>query len=180
MKIRILLLISSTFLLVSCKKEIIKPKFEYNKKANELIEYIIYQENLDCLLEMPKKSMIEIDTLESPTFQYVNFYIKRLSLKNKKELDSLNKLSENFVLDENILLKRNIKIINRDSLRILNKDVNFQTKICEDLKYILKPIFNKEFTIAIIEYGYTGMCLSNSKTIYVYKNKKWNKIKDEY
>lgn len=180
MKIRILLLISLTFLLVSCKKEIIKSKFEYNEKANELIEYIISQENLDCLLEIPKKSMIEIDTLESPKFQYVNFYTKKLSIKNKKELDSLNKLSENFVFDENILLKRNIKIINRDSLRILNKDLNFQTKICKDLKYIVKPIFNKEYTIAIIDYGYTGMCLSNLKTIYVYKNKKWNRIKDEY
>ena len=173
---RILILyVGTIFMLFSCKSETEKPKAEYNQKANELIEQLISEGNCECILEIPEESMIELDTLESPKFEYENFYIKKLSLKNKKELDSLNNLSKKFVLDTKILKRSNIKIIKRDSLRILNRDINFYTKTCKNLKYLIKPIFNKEFNIAVIDYGESGMCLKFQKQIFEYKNKKWNR-----
>ena len=176
MKIRNLIFIVITFFLVSCKKEIKKPKMEYNQKANELIAQLICDENCDCILEIPQESMIEFDTLEYPNFEYENYYIQKLSLKNKRELDSLNNLSKKFVLDTKLLNKSNLKIIKRDSIRILNKDINYYSKTCKNLKYLLKPIFNKTFTIAIIDYGEIGMCMGMpNKQIFEYKNKKWNR-----
>lgn len=169
----LILFVLTIFMFFSCKSETEKPKAEYNQKANELIAQLISEGDCDCILEIPEESMNEFDTIESPNFEYVNYYMKRLSLKNKKELDSLNKLSKKFVLDTKILKRNNIKIIKRDSLRFLNDDINFNTKICKNLKYLIKPIFNKEFNLAIIDYGYSGFCLSQEKQIFEYKNKKW-------
>ncbi len=98
------------FIFFSCKSETKKLKAEYNQKANELISQLISEGNCECILEIPEESIIELDTLEKRNFEYVNYYIKRLSLKNEKELDSLNNLSKKFVLDTKILKRSNIKI----------------------------------------------------------------------
>lgn len=126
-----------------------------------------------CFYKIKYRNFLIIYTTFVLKWIGTNYYMKRLSLKNKKELDSLNNLSKKFVLDTKILKRNNIKIIKRDSLRFLKKDINFNTKICKNLKYLIKPIFNKEFNIAIIDYGYSGMCLSQEKQIFEYKNKKW-------
>jgi len=161
-------------LFFSCKSETEKTKAEYNQKANELIQQLILEEKCECILEIPKENSNELEKLENPRVNFDSIYIEKLSLKNKKELDSMNNLSKNFSLDLEFLKKKNIKIIKRDSLRILKNDVNFINKTCKNgLTFFIKPIFNKEFNVAIINYGPSGMCCGIPRTTFEYKNNKW-------
>ena len=161
---------------ISCESKSKNPKSEYNQKANQLIQQLIEDENCDCILEIPKENIIEVDSIENPYFDYGKFFIEKLSLKNKNELDSINKLSNNFALDLSLLKKRNIKIIKRDSLRILLKDSNFYMNTCKDLKFLIKPVFNKEFNFAIVNYGSVGSCTQVGKHFFKFTNGKWNKM----
>ena len=174
MKFRNLIFILVIFFVFSCKKENIKPKLEYNQKANELIKQLINEEKCDCVLEIPKQTLIEIENIEYRKFNTTKYYIEKLKLKNKKELDSLNELSKSFALDTSFLKSRKIKLIKRDSLQKLFKNINFTTKICKKgLTYFVKPIFNKEFTIAVIDYGDAGMCVGIGRRTFEFTNNKW-------
>ena len=172
-KTSIFFIFSITLFLFSCKEKIRTPKSEYNHKANELIQQLISEENCNCILEIPKEDIVKLVMLENPNINSEN-YIKKLSLKNKKELDSLIKISESFKLDENYIKSRNIQIIKRDSIRILFKDLNFVAKRCKKgVIYFLKPIFNKKFDVAIINYGRCGFCCALGSQTFIYKNCKW-------
>ena len=158
----------------SCKTEIEKPKIDYNEKANELIQQIIIDENCNCILEIPEKTTIECEELENPKFNIVNFYRERLSMKNIKELDSLKKTYQNFELNAEFIKAKNIRIIKRDSIRILYKDPNLLTKTCKDgVEYCIKPNFTKNYDIAVVGFGACGMCSGIPSRIYEYKNNKW-------
>ena len=54
----ILIFMLISFLNLSCKNELIDHKSDYSQKANEIIQQIIIDESCDCVLEIPKKSMI--------------------------------------------------------------------------------------------------------------------------
>jgi hypothetical protein len=172
----LILFVITFFLLISCKSETEKPVTNYSQKANELIQQLILEENCDCILEIPKQNLNELQKMENPNIDFEKIYLKELALKNKKELDSMNNLSKNFSLNLKFLKKNNIKIIKRDSLRFLKRDINFITKTCKKgLTFFIKPIFNKEFTVAIINYGPSGMCCGIPRTTFEYKNNKWIK-----
>lgn len=161
-------------MLFSCKSETEKPKAQYNQKANELIQQLILEENCECILEIPKENLNELEKIENPRVNFDSIYLEKLSFKNKKELDSMNNLSKNFSLDVKFLKEHNIKVIRRDSLRILKEDINFITKTCRNgLTFFIKPIFNKKFNVAIINYGPSGICCGIPRTIFEYKNNKW-------
>ena len=83
----------------SCKSETEKPKAEYNQKANELIQQLILEENCECILEIPKENLNELEKIENASINFDSIYIQKLSFKNKKELDSMNNLSKNFTLN---------------------------------------------------------------------------------
>ena len=173
-KASIFIYIIFSFFLVGCKKEINKVKLNYNEKANQLIQQLISEDSCGCILEIPKESLIYIHKLETRDSTFEKFILKKLSLKDEKELDSLEKLSENFKIDENYLKKENIKLIKRDSVRIFEKDTNFYTKTCKrSFNYFIKPIFNKEFNKAIINYGSVGVHGQLGLKFFEYKNNKW-------
>ena len=163
-------------LFFSCKSETEKPKAEYNQKANELIQQLILEENCECILEIPKENLNELEKIENASINFDSIYIQKLSFKNKKELDSMNNLSKNFTLNPKFLKEKNIKVISRDSISILKNDISFNTKTCKKgLTFFIKPIFNKEFNVAIINYGPSGMCCGIPRTTFEYKNNKWIK-----
>lgn len=161
----------------SCNGEKKQPKLEYNEKANELIQQLIQEGNCNCILEIPLETTMEFQKLEMRSFNSETYYGKKLSKKNIKELDSLSKIAQNFKLDTKFISDNNIKIIKRDSLKFSYKDFNLYMKICKNgITYFTKPNFNKNFDIAIINYGESGMCLPTPAKIYEYKNNEW-KIK---
>ena len=175
-KSNLLLLSIATFIfLISCKPETKIPTLEYNQKANELIQQLIVEKNCDCILEIPKENSMESETLENPSFDSKKYYTKTLSIKNFRELDSLSKIYQNFKLETKFIKARNIKVFKRDSLKILRRNISFFTKKCKNgITYFIKPNFNKNYNIAIISYGESGMCLSTGSKIYEYKNNEWN------
>ena len=178
MKKRIIITFSvSIFMLfISCKTETEKSKVDYNEKANELIQQIIIEENCNCILEIPKETTMESEEMENPRFNSLNYYNKRLSLKSIKELDSSRKIYQNFKLDDEFIKSKKIRIIKRDSIRILYKDLNFITKTCKDgVVYFIKPNFTKDYNIAVIGFGQSGMCCGRSSRIYEYKKNKWQR-----
>lgn len=156
----------------SCKKETVEPKFDYNQKANELIQQVLLDESCGCILEIPKESMIKTSMTDNPIIDVRKQLLEKLNLSNREELDSLEKLTVNFILDSTFLTKNKIRIIPRDSVRELAKNPEF----CQNgILTIRKPIFNKEYKNAIVDYGYAFMCLSSPWKIYRFENGKWKK-----
>ncbi len=164
------------FLLFSCKSETEKPKAEYNQKANELIQQLILEDKCECILEIPEETTMEFEKLENPRFNSEIYYSRRLSKKDINEMDSLSKIKQSFKLNSEFIKTKNIKIISRDSIRILYKDINFLTKTCKNgVTYFNKPNFNKNFNVATISYGTSGMCTGTGSKVFELKKNKWIK-----
>lgn len=73
--------------------------FDYNQKANALIQEIIRDESCHCVTEIVDESLIKISLIENPYRDVRKEVIQKLNLKDTIELDSLESLAINFKLD---------------------------------------------------------------------------------
>lgn len=153
-----------------CRKETVDLKSDYNQKANEVIQQLIVDDTCSCLSVIPNDSKIQISLLdnENVVAWIREKAIKELHLKNRNELDSLEKLASRFVLDPSFLKRTNIEVVKQKSLRELTKN-----DCQKGILVVAKPIFNKDFTAAIISYGHYYTCNFVQPKIYKYKNGKW-------
>lgn len=156
----------------SCKKEAVESRVTYNQKANEVLQQFILDQSCECIKEIQKESMIKINMQERPNRDVRKQLVEILHLRNRKELDSVEKLSDNFNLEPTFLKRNRIIVVPGDSLRELCKDPNFCQK---GILCIKKPIFNKEYNVAVIDYGYAFMCLAFQWEVYKFENGKWKK-----
>lgn len=152
----------------NCKKETV----DYNQKANEVIQKIIIDEKCGCIIEISTGSMISENHKYNPIRDVKTQLIEKLKIRDRKELDSLERLSENFILDSTFIRQHKIRIVPLDSLKILADDPNFCKNGILSLK---KPFFDKEYKKAVIDYKYAFMCLSPLWAVYEYKDGKWKK-----
>ena len=165
----------SCLLLFSCEKENVDPKLIYNQKANEVMQQFILDESCECIKEIPKESMVKISLIENAARDIRKQLVERLHLKNTRELDSLERFTDNFTIDSAFIKQNKITIVPKDSLRELGKDPKF----CENgILCIRKPVFDKEYENAVIDYGYAFMCLSSPWVIYKFKEGKWQRQKN--
>jgi hypothetical protein len=153
----------------SCNKETV----EYNQKANELIQQVILEDPCECILEIPEESLIKTYLADNPKYDIRKKVIEELHLRNETELDSLENLGINFILDTSFLKKRNIKVIERESLREKIKDASIFKKCRIGITSISKPIFDKNYTFAIIYSSSVGNCVGMYPVVYRFKNGKW-------
>jgi hypothetical protein len=169
-------LISMLFLLLflNCKKETISPKNNYSQKANQVIQQVILDDKCNCIMEIPNESEIEISLAENPSFNIRKKIIKELHIENRTELDSLEKLTNSFILDSSFLKQRNIKVIKPEFLNEIIKDtLSFRT--CrKGILSISKPIFDNKYTTAIIYYGHALTCIGSRPIVYSYQKGKWS------
>ena len=171
---QVIISILSLLLFLNCKKEAINPKNDYSHKANQVIQQVILDDEGNCIMEIPNESEIKISLAENPSFDIRKKVIKELHLKNRTELDSLEKLTNSFILDSSFLKQRNIKVIKPGFLSEMIKDtLSFRT--CrKGILSISKPIFDKNYTTAIIYYGHTLTCIGSRPIVYRYQKGKWN------
>lgn len=167
------LLIFTLFL--SCKKQKLDTRLEYNQKANELIQHVVLGDPCECILEIPKESMIKVYLGDNPKFDIRKKAIEELHLKNRKELDSLENLSMNFNLDTSFFKKRNIKVIERESLRERIKDTSIFKKCRIGITSISKPIFDKNYSTALVYSNHLFTCLGTYPEVYKYESGKWKR-----
>jgi hypothetical protein len=162
-------------LFLNCKKETTDTKLAYNKKANEVIQQVILEEHCPCVLEIPKESLIKMYISDNPIYDIRTKAIKQLNLRNGTELDSLEKLSMNFILDTSFFKQRNFKVINRNSLRE-KMDNLILSKTCPNgFLSISKPIFDKNYTTALIYSTIEPTCIGSYPEIYKYEKGKWKR-----
>lgn len=162
--------------LSNCKKETCSSEFNYNQRANEVIQQVILDESCECIFEIPEESMIKLSLEDNPIMDIRKHIIEKLYLRDRKELDSLEKNTDNFVLDTIFLKKHNIKVLKRDSLRAaLSKDSDLIANCPNGILSIIKPIFNKEYKKAVVDYGYAYICIPSPTLIYTYENGKWHR-----
>lgn len=174
------LLICISFM--GCVNDRKEPKEIYNQKANEIIIQTLKGNNCNCLLEIPKESLIEIMTLANPRYDIRSSVMKQLKTKNSSNLDSLVNVSKRFSLNMVALKNNNIKIITLKELLSINGDnVKEVLKACPNgIISMRKPIFDKKYQKAVLDYDYTFTC---SKTlplpVYEFKNEKWNLVEQK-
>jgi hypothetical protein len=160
-------------LFLNCKKDVIETKVEYSKKANELIQQVILDNSCNCVLEIPKESLIKIYHSENPMYDIQSKAIKQLNIRDRKELDSIEKISMNFILDTSFFKQRNINLINRDSLREKIQKLVLLKKCPKGFLSISKPIFDKNYTTALIYFTFGPTCVGSYPKAYKFENGKW-------
>lgn len=162
-------------IILSCEKKDDYSQLTYNQKANELIQQVLKNDSCNCLLEIPNESMIKTSIAENPRFNIKKELIKRLHLKNQNQLDSLENVSENFILDTVFLKQKNITVIKRDSISELieNRSRILLKKCPKGVIYFSKPILNERNKISIISHNQIFSCLGFPMNVYNYKNDKW-------
>ena len=168
----IFLFLVTTFL--SCEKESVSSKFTYNQKANELIQQVLIDESCECFLQIPDTSMLIFRSKEDPIQDIRKEVIKKLHLRDSIELDSLDYLSNNFILNNT-----NRRVIQRNSFRASLKDLSLLKTCPNGVLSILKPIFDKDYKNAIIDYGYTSVCIPAPISVYKFENGKWQRLKTQ-
>ena len=166
----------------SCSKNE-KIKNVYNQKANEIILQVLKQNNCNCLLEIPDKSLIEISIGENPSYDIRNFLKSELKFENDQELNNLVNQSKNFTLNTEMLAENKIRMIKlKDIPKFGDKNNNGNVekilKMCpKGIISLNKPVFDKTNQKAVLDYNFT---FTSTKTyplpIYQYKNGKWNLI----
>ena len=162
-------------LFLSCKKETLDSKLNYNQKANELIQQVILGDPCECILEIPEESLIKTYLADNPNYDIQKKAIEELHLRNKTELDSLENLSLNFILDTSFFKKRNIKVIERKFLTGRTKDTTVFKKCRIGITSISKPIFDKNYTTALIYNSFAFTCVGTYPEVYIYEKGKWKR-----
>jgi|GEM_PF-1293845 len=166
--------------LSSCTNDQKDSKEVYNQKANEIIVQVIKESNCDCLLEIPRESLIETSLAENPSYDIRSSLVKELNTQNNASLDSLVNVSKDFRLDTNLIQKTSVKIVTLENLRSAKKDNgNEILKMCpKGILCINKPIFNKTFQKAVLNHGFAFTCtVVLPFPTYEFKKDKWERVK---
>jgi hypothetical protein len=146
----------------------------YSEKTAELINDLLKDEGnhiCDCILEPNNSSMAEIYKSEVPAFEFEDYIVKKLSLKNVAEIDSLYGFKEKLTLNLDLITQaikvisnREYDSINRkyDSLFIkyeydkaLEIFINTYPNICS----FNKPIFDKNLKNGLFWISSGSTCL---------------------
>lgn len=154
---------------------------KYDQKALELIKQIIAEQpECSCIVEPPDKTIIEISLVETPRYDIRGYLKEKLNINSDTQLDSLSRLSKNFKLDEKTSgLSCNI-IISRAELQKkveeygANKGQEIAYEKCNyNILLLTKPVFNVDYTVAIIDVGIPYTCIKTPPQIYIFKENKW-------
>jgi len=168
----IVLLLSPFFL--GCKKQVLQSKPEYSSNFNQVIKQLTIDEACGCISELPEVSFLESRRIESPNLDIGKVLIKKLNLRDRKELDSLDKIAKRFVMDAAYMKSNHIKIISHKEIQALAIG-NEIFKICpEGVLYFQRPIFNKNYDRALVDFGYAYIG-SPPFSIYKFQNGKWHR-----
>lgn len=175
-KLSPLFLLLGCLILTGCSGSTTDPTALYNKKANELMAKVIEDSNCSCLFPIPKRSLIAMAYAESLSPKIENIVIEKLKLRNNAELDSLANWSREFKLDPQTLKKNGVKIISLDYFWKNNDSI---IKICPNgILSLQKPIFDRHFKRAIIDYEWAFSCMSGPISTFEFKNNEWTFIEN--
>lgn len=168
------------FILSGCTSNNSEPTALYNEKANEIIAHIIKKGECDCLLQIPKESLIEIANIERSPYDIRDIAIKKLNLLNNAELDTVINWSRKFELDSLALKKEGIKIITLQ--RVMEEKAKKDGKLfklCpQGILAIKKPIFNRQFKKAIVDFSWVFTCVRTEPNIFEFKDNEWGIVEN--
>ena len=168
-------------LLCSCTHKELDSKAIYNEKANELLLHVIKENDCDCLLELPKKSIIASSKEDDPHSDIEKFLIEKLDLKDPSSLDSLIATSQSFTLDTVALKKNKIKIVTLQNLMEV-KTKNNDSLLNQCIKGIIclsRPVFDPNYKKAAVDYSFAFTCLrSSNPAVFEFRDGKWNESRN--
>lgn len=175
---KIVLTLSLFFLIISCKQNKLKSESEiYTEKSIKLINDILKdrQDTCRCLLEPPNKPTLqEFDYL--PHFNYKEYIAEVFNFESESDIEMLHGIHETLILKANHL-PSNIKLINQKEWNsiFLKYGVNARDTIIKrypKLCYLTKPIFDKNYKIAIMDIDLGGCLWSPPYRLHL-DNGKW-------
>lgn len=176
-----MVIIFLALLFQSCKN--LKSDVEiYNENAITLLSYIVENEDLicDCVVQVDSSSLYEETILlmpnQGPGFK--NKVLGVLEIKSEEAFEKSIALGKNFRFKP-AMFNDKLKIINRkevphqfESLET-EKSQNFIEKCPNFQCWISEPIFNKNFTKAIVSNEYGTSCFYNPPAVYFKFRGKW-------
>lgn len=175
---------------LSCKKDTAYLKHDlYESKATELMTQIFYYDN-DSLCSYivepePNSSLLKTIEEEMPDLNYRERLMEILGTENESSLDSLIALSSNFEFKPS-MFKEASKIISLDEFKSITKTMDSIVKNgsqetidsyfgnCPGGTYFVsKPIFNKDFSIAVISINMAYVCIWRFPRVYHFIDNQW-------
>lgn len=178
-------IIVSTFIL-SCGKS--NPTTEYNKVAMEFIKEIFADDYFSCsYIIKPHSDDNLLNTLEEemPESNYRIKISEILNIEKQSVLDSVIDLSKNFEYKKS-MFNRDTKLIEQREFNSIKKMLDSVVKYgskkeidsifaeCpREFYFISKPIFDKNYKIAVIDIQIGFGCLRSPLLVYYFENGKW-------
>jgi len=118
------------------------------------------------IVEPPKKG----NTFDAQEFlsekEFKQVIFEKFSLKNEREYENLIGIKEDLIIDEK-LLRDGLSIVSRkefDTIRRYGTTEKTREDFYEkypDLFFMSKPIFNKDYKVAILDFGIGGCLVTN-------------------
>lgn len=115
MSLRYYILIALIFT-IACKNSKEVSKDLYNENANNLVEQILKNDSCNCILETTNESFIATSKIVNPHYHIEEFVIRKLYLRNKSELKTLEARAKKFKLDSNMIKKIGISFVKTSDL----------------------------------------------------------------
>ena len=154
----------------------------YSEKTNELITQILddFSDESSCIIEPYIQNLVEFKKTHLPPDIFPKIksdIMKALDVENDSIFNKLINLSNSFRFDKSTL-NTDLHYISREYYNSLLSEKGYEGAIlylmeneCEkDFIALSKPIFNEDFSIAIIEFE--GM-MSGSLIAFKFENGKW-------
>ena len=162
-----LLYLMGLLMAIGCVEERGKtPSQIYTEQTAQLLNDILNEEGYCKCLEMPSnRSFIEANVMDMPFYDMRGVIAKRMELPHVSQVDSLVGHWEALMLTKD-QLRHDVQLfpdgsfVNDLALYGRQKaDSLWMMRCPEFLCSFSKPLFNQDFTMAVIDVGYMGGCL---------------------
>ena len=159
--LRIVVLVTGLFIAFGCQESKNQPVVDtFTVKSSQLINQILLDKEFfdcSCFLGFPEQTLLELAELTYPESKIRTRSLDALEINDLNTLDSLDRLSRNLNVadlqlsfDIDLLPRAMFDSILRKHGSVRGKEILWE-KCPEGWLYMSRPVFNKDYTTAIIE-----------------------------
>ncbi len=174
-------LITTALTMSGCKKEIEKsPSLLYTEETAKLLNDILMDEfrHCDCIVMPADLSLIENAERDMPEMDMRGRIAYRMELTDVSQVNSLIGHTEILLLSDE-MITHDLRLIPFTEItwdRLFDRkeaEKVWYERCPESMCYISKPLFNKDYTTAVMDFSFFSTCLYMGPSTFVKRDGTW-------